>query len=299
MKISYTLQVLLSDLCNLNFINYPDHFNLKSMRKPILILFFGVITCLSSFAQLSQQARDSINRLSSEDHQLMMTRLGITSLRPGPSGNPTAPNAANSDESKASPYTSLPDPLIFEDGSPVKKAQDWEKRKVEIAGLFDEEVYGHLPKNIPGIAWLVVQERDSLIGNFPVKIKSLKGFVDNSGFPAIEVAIDLTVTTPAASAKPVPLVLEFGWNFPAGFQRPAQVGPSWQEQLLAQGWGYAIIIPTSFQADNGAGLRSGIIGLVNKGEPRKLNGERFGLGPGVRAEQWTTWKLTRMWIASG
>ncbi len=271
MRISYTLQVLLSDLCNLNFINYPDHFNLKSMRKPILILFFGVITCLSSFGQLSLQARDSINRLSSEDHQLMMTRLGITSLRPGPSGNPTAANAANSDESKASPYTSLPDPLIFEDGSPVKKAQDWEKRKVEIAGLFDEEIYGHLPKNIPGVTWKIIQERDSLIGDFPVKVKSLKGLVDNSEFLAIEVAIDLTVTTPAASAKPVPLVLEFGWNFPAGIQRPAQVGPSWQEQLLAQGWGYAIIIPTSFQADNGAGLRSGIIGLVNKGEPRKLN----------------------------
>ena len=160
------------------------------MKKPLLILFFGAITCLNSFAQLSQQARDSINRLSSEDHQLMMKLLGITSLRPGPSGNPSAPNAANSDESKASPYTGLPDPLIFEDGSPVKSAMDWEKRKAEIAGLFDEEIYGHLPKNIPGVTWLVIQERDSLIGDFPVKVKYLKGQVDNSSFPAIEVAIE-------------------------------------------------------------------------------------------------------------
>jgi hypothetical protein len=240
------------------------------MKKYFLILLFGGIISLSSFAQLSQQARDSINQLSSEDHQLMMTRLGITSLRPGPSGNPTAPNAANSDESKASPYTSLPDPLLFEDGKPVKTAKDWEKRRVEIAELFDEEVYGHLPENIPGVTWKIMDERDSLIGEFPVKVKNLKGIVDNSGYPAIEVAIDLTVTTPVTPVKPVPLVLEFGWNFPAGFQRPVQVGPSWQEQLLAQGWGFAII-PTSFQADNGAGLRAGIIGLVNKGEPRKLN----------------------------
>lgn len=41
------------------------------------------------------------------------------------------------------------------------------------------------------------------------------------------------------------------------------------EQLLAAGWGYATIDPSSIQADNGAGLTQGIIGLVNKGQPRK------------------------------
>jgi hypothetical protein len=41
------------------------------------------------------------------------------------------------------------------------------------------------------------------------------------------------------------------------------------EQLLAAGWGYATIDPNSIQADNGAGLTRGIIGLVNKGQPRK------------------------------
>jgi hypothetical protein len=35
------------------------------------------------------------------------------------------------------------------------------------------------------------------------------------------------------------------------------------------GWGYAIIDPSSIQADNGAGLTKGIIGLLNKGQPRK------------------------------
>jgi hypothetical protein len=41
------------------------------------------------------------------------------------------------------------------------------------------------------------------------------------------------------------------------------------EQLLAAGWGYATLDPASIQADNGAGLTRGIIGLVNKGQPRK------------------------------
>jgi hypothetical protein len=39
--------------------------------------------------------------------------------------------------------------------------------------------------------------------------------------------------------------------------------------LIARGWGYATMNPGSVQADNGAGLTQGIIGLVNKGQPRK------------------------------
>jgi hypothetical protein len=39
--------------------------------------------------------------------------------------------------------------------------------------------------------------------------------------------------------------------------------------LIAAGWGYAFLNPGSIQADNGAGLTKGIIGLVNKGQRRK------------------------------
>ena len=54
------------------------------------------------------------------------------------------------------------------------------------------------------------------------------------------------------------------------FFAPAPTGDSPPtEQLLAAGWGYATIEPASIQADNGAGLTRGIIGLVNKGQPRK------------------------------
>jgi hypothetical protein len=40
-------------------------------------------------------------------------------------------------------------------------------------------------------------------------------------------------------------------------------------QLIADGWGYVLISPSSIQADNGDGLTRGIVGLVNKGQPRK------------------------------
>src|SRR4030095_7321895 len=44
-----------------------------------------------------------------------------------------------------------------------------------------------------------------------------------------------------------------------------------QERLLAAGWGYVTLETNSIQADNGAGLTRGIIGLVNKGQPRKAD----------------------------
>ncbi len=40
-------------------------------------------------------------------------------------------------------------------------------------------------------------------------------------------------------------------------------------QLIAAGWGFVLFDPASVQADNGAGMTRGVIGLVNKGQPRK------------------------------
>ena len=59
---------------------------------------------------------------------------------------------------------------------------------------------------------------------------------------------------------------------PTPFQPPvlnADGDPPNTWQLVAAGWGFALLDPTSIQADNGAGLTRGIIGLVNKGQPRK------------------------------
>jgi hypothetical protein len=39
-------------------------------------------------------------------------------------------------------------------------------------------------------------------------------------------------------------------------------------QLIAAGWGFASLDPTAVQADDGAGLTRGIIGLTNRGRPR-------------------------------
>lgn len=199
----------------------------------------------------------------------MMEKLGISELRPGPSGNPEAPNAANSDESKVETYT-LPSLLEFRDGSQVETGSDWQERRSEIVELFDREMFGRVPENVPSITWKVISVKDTLEGDMPVKVKELAGRVDNSSYPDIDVNIDFTLVTPADTPTSVPVIIEYGWNLPAGFSFPnSGDGPSWKEQLVENGWGYGILVPTSYQADNGAGLREGIIGLTNKGQHRK------------------------------
>jgi hypothetical protein len=56
---------------------------------------------------------------------------------------------------------------------------------------------------------------------------------------------------------------------PAFGMRPPSGDPPTAQQLISDGWGYALIDPASIQADNAAGLTRGIIGLVNQGQPRK------------------------------
>ncbi len=242
---------------------------------PLLLLI--VLTATLASAQFSRAAWDSLARLSAQDHELMRQQLGLTvPNRRGPSGNPQAPDAANSDESKVGSYI-LPNPLKLNNGQPVlTTAGWWEERRPEIVEAFDREVYGRLPANLPAVNWKVVSEKDTLVGNFPIREKRLRGIVDNAAYPAVEVEIELLLAIPAATREAVPVVLHFGFiNSPFGNDEVTPIGlgsphePSWKEQLIARGWGYAILVPGSIQADHGAGLRQGIIGLMNRGQPRR------------------------------
>jgi hypothetical protein len=212
-----------------------------------------------------------------QDHKLMMEALGIQSLRPGANGrDPNAANAANYDETKANPFPNLPDPLVLKNGQKVTTAEAWwGQRRPEIVEDFDREVYGRAPRDVPKVTWEVTGTTEEKVGDVAAVTRKLVGHVDNSACPAIKVDIQLTLTTPAAAKGPVPVMMEFGFAFAGprpggpGPGGPPRAGPSWQQQVLAKGWGYAIIVPNSIQADNGAGLTRGIIGLCNKGQPRK------------------------------
>ena len=255
------------------------------MKNKLTLYVILTILCQNTFAQQPQRTpeQDSaiarMQRKTQADQKEMLSLLKITNLRPGASGNPQAPNAANRDEDKVNKYI-LPDPLVLKNGKKVKNATDWwKKRRPEIVEDFENEIYGRLPKNIPNVSWQVVSVKDTVVGNLPIREKTLKGVVDNAAYPSVKVEIELQLATPLNAKNAVPVVMEFGFlRSPFGNNAPiapqglgASGEPTWKEQLISRGWGYAIIVPSSIQADNGAGLTEGIIGLVNKGAFRKAD----------------------------
>ena len=226
-------------------------------------------------------AQAPVQMTAQEDHQRMMDLLHISALRPGADPNhPDAPNAVNYDEAKANPYPELPDPLVLKNGKKVKTAKAWwSERRPQIVEDFDREIYGRVPKVTPKVNWEVTSTTPETNNGVAVITKKLVGHVDHSAYPPVTVDIQLSLTTPAEAAGPVPVMMEFGFGGPFPRRQgasppkmpPPTPGPTWQQQVLAKGWGYATIVPNSIQADNGAGLTQGIIGLVNKGQPRKLD----------------------------
>ena len=163
-------------------------------------------------------AAPSVTLTADQDHQNMMDQLGIKTLRPGPSGNEKAPNAANYDESKANPFPDLSDPLTLNDGQKVTTAETWwEKRRPELVELLSKYVYGRVPSELPKVTWTVTAVDREMIGFTPVVVKDLVGHVDNSSYPAIDVKIHMTLVTPANAKEPVPVLMMFGR---AGFPAP-------------------------------------------------------------------------------
>jgi lysophospholipase L1-like esterase len=228
-------------------------------------------TCLAGFASviaLGQQVKWT----AAEDHRNMMEQLGITALRPGPSGNESAPNHANYEESIANPFPNLPDVLKLNNGGKVTTpSMWWNQRRPEIVEDFEREVLGRVPKNVPKVTWSVAATVNTTVGSRNVIGSQVVGKVDNSSDPAIDVEIHMTLVLPADARGRAPVMMMFGRGGLPGTMPAGRGGgdPSATQQLIADGWGYAYIDPASIQADNGAGLREGIIGLSNQGQPRK------------------------------
>ncbi len=293
------------------------------------------LCCLLGVAAASAQSAVAPALTADQDHQKMMDRLGIKSLRPGPDGNEKAPKHANYDESLANPFPNLPDPLTTNDGQKVTTAEMWwTRRRPELIEAYSKYVYGRVPEHLPKVTWTVTAVDREMIGFTPVIAKDLIGEVDNSSYPQIPVRIHMTLVTPANVKTPVPVLMMFGR---AGFPSPneprgeemervnkafkallAQQDPSLKDvfaqhpawdlvkatpfqfpqmnedgdlpntwQLVAAGWGFVLFDPASVQADDGAGLSRGIIGLVNKGQPRQpedwgaLRAWAWGAGRGL------------------
>jgi hypothetical protein len=269
-----------------------------------LMVLFGVTTALAQSpgtapapapvpAPAASAAAQENQRLAAEEWSRMLKGLGIAQpVLPPPAQDPNRPpsltqkagnakywyDAAgngyiqslwgtwqNYDEAKANPFP-LPDPLLMKNGQRVTDAATWWKaRRPEILRDFQTEMYGVIPANTPKVTW---KETPIAYGGNDLTpgMTILEGVVDNSAWPAASPRIDVILFLPPKAKGPVPvMVLVTGQGKPG----EPMVLPAAVSQIRALGWGFAIVNVTTIQADNGAGLRSGIIGLMNKGQPRK------------------------------
>jgi hypothetical protein len=127
-------------------------------------------------------------------------------------GGPAAaqPAVANEDEAKVPAYT-LPDPLRFADGSPVRDGSEWRsRRRSELLRLFETHVYGRSPAPPAGTRAVVVEADDRALGGLAAR-RQVRVLLDGTeSGPAFEILLYV----PNGARRPVPvfLGLNFGGN---------------------------------------------------------------------------------------
>jgi hypothetical protein len=224
--------------------------------------------------------RIPVHLTAEEDRQRLLGLLGLkeSDLQLAPVPDAKSPHATNYDETKATIYPTLPDPLIFKNGQAVKIPTDWFKRRREIREDFDREVLGRTPMSMPSVEWHVVSTIHEKWGGVDVVTKRLSGRHGPWMNTPIAFSIDLLLTVPAHSTGPVPVIMELAFakdfELATSGALDSYVPTPWGVDgrlVVERGWGFAILNPVSYQKDDGSGLTEGIIGLTNRGQSRKLD----------------------------
>jgi hypothetical protein len=200
----------------------------------------------------------------------------------------------NYDESKVGTYT-LPDPLVFKDGKPVRNAQEWKRRRQEIIELFQANVFGRSPKKRPATFEVFDVDKAALGGKALRKQVTIYFSPDKNGPKA-----DLLIYIPKGASKPVPIFLTLNFwgnqsviNDP-GIRLPIIWDPKTHERLraseesrgqdkefeiekiLSRGYGFATICYQGIEPDYNGGYGDGIRPLFFKPEQGEPSREDWG-----------------------
>jgi hypothetical protein len=108
----------------------------------------------------------------------------------------------NYDEAKVGVYR-LPDPLVFNDGKPVKTPKDWSRRRAEILALFETAMFGRSPKAPKHTRFEVVDVNRDALGGKAIRTQVTIHLSDKKDGPQA----NLLIYIPAGVRKPVPIFL--------------------------------------------------------------------------------------------
>jgi hypothetical protein len=196
------------------------------------------------------------------------------------------PPDANYDESKVPAYT-LPDPLVLENGEPVRDAATWKnRRRPELLRLFEDHVYGRSPERPGGLRAAVLEADKGALGG-----RAVRKQVD---LPVPGGALQVLLYLPQGRPGPHPLFLglNFGGNHTVHADPAIRLPRTWVaenegavahrasdkargadaeawpvETLLARGYGLATAYYGDLEPDHPAGWKGGV---------------RAHLGPGAK-----------------
>ena len=182
-------------------------------------------------------------------------------------------HVSNYDESKVPPYT-LPDPLLMSDGRRVTDAGTWRtRRRPEILRMYETDIYGRIPANAPKMTWEVVDTDPAAKGNTAI----MRRAVGRIGTAADGPRVTMMIYTPSKANRPVPLILlvNFGGGPPVEGRPPSTANfaePPVAAEILARGWGYAMVGYNDIQPDRLNTFNQGVIGqTLPAGQQPKLD----------------------------
>ena len=205
---------------------------------------------------------------------------------------------ANYDETKAGTHT-LPDPLVFNDGKPVRSPAEWMKRRrPEIIELFEANVYGRSPQPPKNIKYEVFDTDKNALDGKAIRKQVTIHFSEAKDGPKE----DLLIYTPVGARKPVPVILSlnFSGNHTWGGDAGVKLATIWNprthekqqaaeesrgrgkdtvEKTLARGYAFASICYQDIEPDFKGGFVSGIRPLFFKpGQTEPAPGDWGAIG---------------------
>jgi hypothetical protein len=193
----------------------------------------------------------------------------------------------NYDAAKVPKYT-LPDPLVMQSGKKVRDAATWNKRRrPELLGLFETNVYGRTPawpKSLrKSLKFEVTSVDRQALGGTAIRKQVTMYFSGRKDGPKM----DLLLYLPAGARKPVPvfLGLNFTGNHTVNADLGIQLGEVWErghkqragensrgraasrwlvEKVLARGYGTATAYYGDIEPDFDGGIKYGVRPLFFK-----------------------------------
>jgi hypothetical protein len=194
-----------------------------------------------------------------------------------PGGNPVrlakaTGHVSNYAEDKVPKYT-LPDPLVMANGERVTTADMWaKKRRPEILKFYQTEIYGRVPMNAPKVTWEVTETDAKARDGAAVMRKVVGRMGEKPGGPKMT----LTVHTPAKADKPVPVLLNITFGFPAGNRPMNAAAFNPVAEVLGRGWAYATIGYGDIQPDRADKWSEGVSGLTLKDGQKQPAPDEWG-----------------------